>query len=170
MKTAAALTLLAVLAGTARADDEEVLAPIPERKVVRPAQPAPVEAPVPSGLPLATSVPPEPQLEHSRVPEIVASIATGALVLGIVGAHVKWSAAQELARKDKDVFSTGDGLDHYRHIQDAEKWRKVTWGLVGATFVSSMVTAFLWTRHQTSASFSVDPDEGGASAMITHSF
>jgi hypothetical protein len=157
MRTIIPITCALCIASSSRADTSPAAAPV---------DPAPVTAPAPpAGDPFVAD--PMPPTAHSRVPEIVASIATGGLVIATAASYWKWNEAQDRRRAAQwDPTITAE--EHTRNIEDTERWKKRTWLLIGTTFVSTAVTAFTWMRHQDPSTFSVQPTGDGDGAAVSY--
>ncbi len=110
---------------------------------------------------------PMPPPAHSRVPEIVASIVTGGLVIASATSYWKWDEAQD-RRRAAQWDPTITAAEHNRNIEDSERWKKRTWLLIGTTFVSAAVTSFTWMRHQDPSTFSVQPTGDGDGAAVSY--
>ena len=157
-------------------DPAPVTAPAPAASSPAPA-PAPPAAPGPAPAPASARQapaasdpfmpPPPPPPARSRVPEIVASVVTGGLVIASAASYWKWDEAQERRRAVQwDPSATEE--EHTRNIEDSERWKKRTWLLIGATFVSAAVTSFTWMRHQDPSTFSVQPTGDGEGAAVSY--
>jgi hypothetical protein len=142
----------------------------PSRADTPPASsPAPATAPAAPGPAAADPFvpPPAPPPRHSRIPEIVASIVTGGLVVATAASYWKWNQVHDFRRSaqwDPDV--TRD--EYNRAMDDTVTWKKRTWSLIGVTFASAAVTAFMWMRHQDPSSFSVQPTGDGDGAAVSY--
>lgn len=129
------------------------------------AEAPPAEAPPAASDPFMPPPPPPPA--HSRVPEIVASIVTGGLVIASATSYWKWDEAQD-RRRAAQWDPTVPVEEHNRNIEDSERWKKRTWLLLGTTFVSAAVTSFTWMRHQDPSTFSVQPTGDGDGAAVSY--
>jgi hypothetical protein len=174
MRTIIPITCALCIATSSRADTPPAEAPVEPAPVKAPEQPAassPAPATAPAGPPaadpfLADPVAPPPA--HSRIPEIAATVVTGGFVIATGASYWKWNQAQARRRAAQwDPSITPE--EHTRNIADSERWKKRTWLLIGGTFVSSAVTAFLWMRNQDPSSFSVQPTGDGDGAAVSYS-
>jgi hypothetical protein len=104
----------------------------------------------------------------SRIPEIVATSATGVLVVATVVSFAKFYQYQSLTQGTQWKFESLE--DYTEHKNQMRKWDDLSLSLTAVTLVSGAITAFLWTRHQTPDSFSVQPTTGGAVASFGRSF
>ncbi len=158
MRTIISITCVLGLASSSRADTPPAEPP---------ADFAPVKAPVRPAEADPFVMPPEPPPEHSRIPEIVASIVTGGIVIATGVSYWKWNDAQDRRRAAQwDPSITPE--EHMANIEDQARWKTRTWALIGTTFVSSAVTAFLWMRNQDPSSFSVQPTGDGDGAAVSY--
>jgi len=97
----------------------------------------------------------------SRIPDVIATVATGALVAGLVVSHLRFSNYDREAyairnRRPVDWDAVEQTLDQ-RH-----RWSNIRTGLAAATIISGAVTIFLWTRNAPKSSFSVQPTDDGS--------
>jgi hypothetical protein len=133
--------------------------------VLRGGKPAPRPTPAPPRAASPLPAEPPPSVIQSRIPEIVATVVT----LGLAGAMVvsieRWDEAQDRRRAAQWEHRTPE--EHQANIDAAVRWRNRSWALIGGTFASTAITAFLWARHQTTKDFSVQPTDDGTGASVS---
>ena len=98
----------------------------------------------------------------SRVPPLVATAITGGLAIALVGGYQRYI---HYATAD-----TNDPQTHRDNVAARDRWAKASIVLSGAVVVSGGVTLFLWNRHQSKRSFSVQPASSGATASFGMAF
>ena len=117
---------------------------------------------------LAAPATAQPRPKRTRIPEIAATIVTGGIVIATAASYWEWNQAHDRRRAAQwDPSVTTE--EYFRAIDDTNRWKKRTWLLIGATFVSGAVTAFIWMRNQDPASFSVQPTDDGDGAAVSYS-
>jgi hypothetical protein len=104
----------------------------------------------------------------SRVPEIVATSASGVLLVATLYAYTRFYHYQSLTSDTMWKFESQKA--YTEHKNQLRKWDDLSLELTAVTLVTGAITAFLWTRHQTPDSFSVQPTHGGGVASFSRSF
>jgi hypothetical protein len=118
---------------------------------------------------LARNTPrPLPRRPGSRIPEWTATAITGVLGIGVL---VSWQ---------RKAHWSGEAVDRAKRFRPEpereqaerklEAWEKRAFVFAGAALVSTGITAFLWSRHQTLENFSVQPTQGGGAVSYGRSF
>jgi hypothetical protein len=105
---------------------------------------------------------PRPVVTGSRVPSIVSTSITAGFAIALVASYRQYLHYA--------TAEPGDPVTYHENVAARDKWAKVSLVLSGAVVVSSGVTLFLWNRHQSKRSFSVQPTTAGATASFGLSF
>lgn len=130
---------------------------------VDPSPPAPVDAGPRGGdaLPAVAARP-------SRRPAIIATVATGAVGLGALGAYL---VALDHAT---DARATPDGVAHEDLAEAARRWRGVAVAGAALAAAGAGVSAYLWYRSRPTAeartTVGVAPSSTGATAFVAGTF
>ncbi|HWO17709.1 MAG TPA: hypothetical protein VNO30_03000 [Kofleriaceae bacterium] len=162
MRTIVPITCVLCIATASRADTPPAEAP----PAAAEAPPAAAKVPPAAAPPAAAAA--TARRSHTRIPEIAASIVTGGIVIATAASYREWNQAHDRRRSVQwDLDATAEDYD--RAMADTLTWKKRTWLLIGATFVSVGATAFLWMRNQEPTSFSVQPTDDGDGAAVSYS-
>ena len=133
--------------------------------------------PIPPDPP-EVAIAPEPPLHRSRasyIPEITGTVLTVGLVTGTIISFVKFQKYQDRAAHFALYSTVTDDRDALRRELIDIRTQRDTWSrrslyLFVATVPTLAITFQLWNRHQRRSDFSVQPEAGGASAMVSGSF
>jgi hypothetical protein len=181
MRTIIPITCALCIATSSRADTPPAEAPVEPAPVQAPVEPAPAPGPPAASPPAPATTPAKPPAAapvaaapvtpppaRSRIPEIAATIVTGGFVIATAASYWEWNQVHDRRRAAQwDLSVTTE--EYLRAIDDTNRWKKRTWLLIGATFVSGAVTSFIWMRNQDPSSFSVQPTGDGDGAAVSYS-
>jgi hypothetical protein len=105
----------------------------------------------------------------SRIPDVIASVVTGGLVVAMIASY------RQFGKYDERVRELGwqrpiDWDANRQAIQGRDRWTKISLGMSAAAIISGAVTLFLWNRDAPPSSFSVQPSKHGGTASLSVSF
>jgi hypothetical protein len=134
-------------------------------------------APTPPDPP-EVAIAPEPPLHRTRasyIPEIAGTVVTAGLLTGTIISFVNFEKYQSRASAFAMYPTLGDDpvgtrkrfLDVREH---RDLWSRRSLYFAVASVPAIAITFQLWFRHQRRADFSVQPEAGGATAMVSGSF
>lgn len=135
------------------------------------------KGPIPPDPP-EIAIKPEGPLHRTRasyIPEVSATVVTAALLTGTIISFVKFEHYANRAA-DQSLYPTiADDAEAARLQLIADRARRQTWSerslyFFIATAPAAAITVQLWTRHHKRSDFSVQPEPGGATAMVSGSF
>jgi hypothetical protein len=134
-------------------------------------------APVPPDPP-EVAIAPEAPLHRSRasyIPEIASTTVAAALLTGTIISLVKFQKYQDRAERFSTYPTITSDTERLRKEWLADratrdKWSRRSLYFAVATVPAIAITFQLWTRHQRRSDFSVQPEPGGATAMVSGSF
>lgn len=110
--------------------------------------------------------PPPPRPARSRIAPITTTAITGGLLAATAFAFYRWSSIQADVR-EVQWATAGESHAKWLDATDrAQHWRNLTWAGIGATFVGTAVSAFLWNRHDRPL-ITAAPVERGAGASVS---
>jgi hypothetical protein len=115
----------------------------------------------------AATPPPVRRAPRSRVPELVATGVAAVFGAGLVVSVVEYNKYSDLVSKPFGADQVGA---REQPKEAYARWQTRMFASAGAFVVSGAVAAFLWSRHQTRADFSVQPTSGGATLSFGRTF
>lgn len=135
------------------------------------------KGPIPPDPP-EVAIAPEAPLHRSRasyIPEIAGTVVSVGLATGTIISFVKFQKYQDRAAHYSSFSTVTEDRDALRKQLIENRALRDTWSrrslyLVVATLPAIAITVQLWNRHQRRSEFSVQPEAGGATAMVSGSF